>query len=188
MARKGRKKKRAGKFKILNLLPREGIEGGKPQEQPPINAKEGEEDDGISTDTTPTSISLVLRRSKCEQCGKEGELSVVTDCRGTRSNCQGCNKNNSNEKKREIQLKTKLIGTLLRMSNTQPTISKQPKWKSIRQEIMGSAAQRREDQMNEVLGILDALEQTKKRKNIEAEGAPQPNNGPKESDIRPQRR
>lgn len=154
------------KFKSSILVTTEGqLENSSKPEPADRTEKvnEGEQPDGSS------SLSIVLRRSECGICGSKGNLCVVTGSRSIRTVCRQCNKTNSNNKTNEIYTNTRLIEAVIEMAeNKLPVAIAKPKQrKSARQEFMGTVAQRREEQMTEVWGRIEALESAQKIQQME---------------------
>lgn len=159
MARKGRKKKREGRFKILNQEPVEGRTAHKTQEGTPICAEERGEDEKHEVSNERSSLALVLARSECGSCEKTGSLCVVTERRGVRTICSHCHAISSDIKTRELVEKARRVDEILGMyENKVQTITKTKPRKSARHELMGTAAQRREEQIKEFTGRIKALE------------------------------
>lgn len=125
MARKERRKKRAAKFKISNLVEAEGQleHRSKPKSADRTKKEyEGEQPNGSS------SLSIVLSRSECELCGSKGNLCVVTGSRSIGTVCRQCNETNSNNKTNDIYTKTRLIEAVLEMAeNKLPAAMVKPK-------------------------------------------------------------
>lgn len=163
MARKGRRRKGGGNFKILNREQSEGPSGHKQISDSRNCATERRGKEKNTTEGEKRSLAIVLARSVCELCEEKGTLCVVTERRGVKSICRVCRKVNSQEKTRHLESQAREVEDVLRMAENKLAIPKTKPRKSARQEILGMAAQRREEQKDNLAERLGALEATQRQ-------------------------
>lgn len=141
----------------------------KSQPEPTGYAKIKSKVEERNTFNIAASLSVVLKRTECGTCGERGELCAAIGCRSVKTFCHLCQPENRDVKTKEIYKRTLLKDTVVEKSESKlPTAITKPKQrKSIRQELIGTMAQRREEQMTEILGkteVLQAAQQANKNK------------------------
>lgn len=160
MARKGQRMEWGGKFKILNREPPEGQSEHKQATETRNCAQEGQDKRKIAADNRLPSLAIVLARSDCELCGEKRAVCVITEKRGVKSICSLCRGVHSHEKTKQIKTKAREVEDILGIAENKLKISKVKPRKSVRQEQLGMAAQRREEQINKLWGRIEALKTT----------------------------